>query len=254
MPYSLTWLYDTLAGVGLKVAETAGWRDRGHGDVGRIRGVICHHTAGPASGNMPTLGLVTHGRSDLAGPLCNLGLGRDGTYYVVAAGRAFHAGSGEWNGLIDTGNTNFIGIEAENTGATDDKWPPVQIEAYQRGVAAILRKINADETWVCGHKEFAPKRKIDPLFNMDDFRAGVRRYLQGAAPPPSIPTTDGQGRPTIRRGAMGAAVKALQAGINATADGIFGADTEAKVRIFQRTHGVVPDGIVGPATWALINP
>jgi len=156
MAYSLTWLPEVLEGVGLKVAEQPGWRTRGRGDVGFIRGVICHHTAGPLKGNMPSLGTVTNGRPDLAGPLAQLCLGRDGTFYVVAAGRANHAGAGSWQGIA-TGNTSFIGIEAENTGVRQgpnaDTWPEVQMDAYRRGVAAILAKIGANPIMCCGHKE-----------------------------------------------------------------------------------------------------
>jgi hypothetical protein len=96
MAYSLTWLAEVLEDAGLKVAEVAGWRTRGRGDVGSIKGIVCHHTAGPHTGNMPSLGVITIGRPDLAGPLAQLGLGRDGTFYVVAAGRANHAGAGKW--------------------------------------------------------------------------------------------------------------------------------------------------------------
>src|SRR6202795_2411225 len=110
MTFSLTWLPDVLKGAGLKFALVDGWGTRGHGDVGRTLGVLCHHTAGPRHGNMPSLNTVTKGRSDLAGPLAQLGLGRDGTYYVVAAGKCNHAGAGSWMG-ITTGNTSFIGIE-----------------------------------------------------------------------------------------------------------------------------------------------
>ena len=203
---------------------------------------------------MPSLDIVTNGRPDLAGPLCNLALGRDGAFYVVAAGRAFHAGSGSWNKVVDSGNTNFIGIEAENTGLPSDVWPAVQMEAYQRGVAAILKKINADESWCCGHKEYAPNRKIDPLFNMDEFRAKVATFLAPDAPAPSqIPHTDAMNRPTLRRGSTGPAVKTAQAKVGGLVDGIFGPDTEAKVRIFQRQHDLVPDGIVGPNTWAAVD-
>ena len=46
MPYSLTWLPDVLLDAGLKVALVDGWKERGRGDVGTIRGVLCHHTAG----------------------------------------------------------------------------------------------------------------------------------------------------------------------------------------------------------------
>ena len=38
-----------------------------------------------------------------------------------------------------------------------------------------------------------------------------------------------------------------------TADGRFGARTQGAVVAFQSTFGLVADGIVGPATWRLIN-
>ncbi|CAN5475642.1 peptidoglycan-binding domain-containing protein [soil metagenome] len=255
MAYALTWLPDVLEAAGLKVAEQPGWMDRGVGNVGATKGVICHHTAGGPKGNMPSLGVITNGRAGLHGPLAQLGLGRDGTYYVIAAGRAQHAGKGEW-GKVTTGNTSFIGIEAENTGLPDDPWPAVQMDAYQRGVAAILRKIGADESMCCGHKEYAlPKgRKPDPLFDMDDFRAGVRAVLDGTAPPPTlIPAVDAQSRATLRRGAKGASVSDLQRKLGLAPDGVFGPHTEAAVREFQRSKGAVQDGIVGPKTWAALD-
>ena len=106
MVFSLTWLPEVLERAGLKVAEQPGWRTRGHGDMGTVRGVMCHHTAGPKNGIMPSLGIVTNGRPELAGPLAQLCLGRDGTYFVVAAGLASHAGAGSWQG-ITSGNSSF---------------------------------------------------------------------------------------------------------------------------------------------------
>lgn len=255
MPYSLTWLADVLEAAGLKVAEQPGWTDRGIGDVGAVKGVICHHTGGGAKGNMPSLGVITNGRSDLRGPLSQLGLGRDGTFYVIAAGRAQHAGPGSWGG-VTTGNSSFIGIEAENTGKADDVWPDVQMEAYVRGVAAILRRLGVNETMCCGHKEYAlpPGRKPDPAFNMDNFRDRVRAAMTGTAQPPAlIPATDSKKRPTLRRGSKGDLVVVMQKRLKLGADGVFGARTEAAVRDFQRAMGAVPDGIVGPKTWAMLD-
>src|SRR5262249_38252835 len=162
-----------------------GWELRGRGDVGPTLGILCHHTAGRRDGNMPSLDTLIHGRPDLNGPLAQLGLGRDGTFYVIAAGRCNHAGAGEWQG-ITTGNTNFIGIEAEHTGKPADMWPDVQMDAYRRGVAAILEHIKRDVINCAGHKEFAPNRKSDPTFDMDDFRAGVAAIMSGTAPPPVL--------------------------------------------------------------------
>jgi hypothetical protein len=257
MAFKLTWLPTVLKDAGLKVAEYSGWPNRGVGEMGTVQGVLCHHTAGPANGNMPTLNVLVNGRSDLPGPLSQLGLGRDGTYYVIAAGRANHAGVGQWKG-VTAGNSSFIGIEAENTGKSTDPWPAVQLDAYHRGVAAILRHLKKDAGMCCGHKEFAlPKgRKNDPhSLDMHDFRKEVARHLSGSAPPPLIPAVDSNDRPTLRRGSANNpkdSVKELQRGLGIKGnkvDGVFGPMTEAAVRQFQRTHGLVPDGIVGPKTW-----
>jgi hypothetical protein len=259
MVFSLTWLPEVLESAGLKVAETAGWRSRGRAEMGAVRGVICHHTAGPRKGVMPSLNVVISGRPDLAGPLAQLCLGRDGTFFVVAAGRCNHAGKGEWQGLT-TGNSNFIGIEAENTGemsgARADPWPEVQLNAYRRGVAAILKRVGADAIMCCGHKEYARPtgRKDDPSFDMNAFRGLVAAILNGTAPIPTlIPASDTKGRPTLRRSARSELVKVIQTKVNADVDGVFGPLTEAAVRRFQRDHDLVPDGIFGPLTWAALD-
>lgn len=264
MPLPLIWMASTLRDAGLKVAEVPGWQTRGRPTAfGPVRGVMCHHTAGGRNGNMPSLNVVRDGRSNLPGPLSQLGLGRDGTVYVIAAGRANHAGPGRWNGH-SSGNTNFIGIEAENTGLSNDNpWPDRQYEAYVRCVAALLTHEGLDANDCCGHKEYATPagRKIDPTFDlsnhdhkdMDDFRAAVRAVMNGtAAPLVQIPAVDGQDRPTLRRGARGEFVVTVQKAVSVNADGIFGTRTEAAVRAFQRGHALVPDGIVGPLTWAAI--
>lgn len=63
--------------------------------------------------------------------------------------------------------------------------------------------------------------------------------------------------PTLRRGARGLAVSELQARLNAwgaqlRVDGIFGARTDAAVRVFQRSHQLQVDGLVGPQTRAAL--
>ncbi|ASU34785.1 peptidoglycan recognition protein family protein [Mucilaginibacter xinganensis] len=266
MAFSLTWLPDVLINAGLKVALSPGWESRGHGEMSEVRGVICHHTATPGknSGNMPTLKTLIVGRPDLSGPLAQLGLGRDGTYYIVAAGRCFHAGAGEWQGTT-SGNSHFIGIEAENTGGHDDTpWPAIQLEAYHRGVAAILNHIGKDASSCAGHKEYAlPKgRKSDPDFDMDTFRVAVTDILNGTAPAPALipsvtpATASKPARATLRRGLDNnpELVKIVQTRLGLTADGNLGPKTEAAIRAFQKAHDMVPDGIVGPKTWQAIAP
>lgn len=264
MIHSLTWLPAVIETAGLKVALVDGWESRSRGDAGPIFGVMCHHTVGPKNGNMPSLRTLIEGRNDLPGPLSQLGLGRDGTYYVIAAGKCNHAGRGSWKGLTD-GNANFIGIEAENTGRPDDfPWPEVQMNAYTRGVAAILRHLGRTAEFCAGHKEYAlpAGRKPDPDFDMNAFRLSVKAIMDGAAPAPTlIPAVEplvqpglASGRPTLRRGATGELVKLIQQkSAVAVIDGVFGATTEAAVRVFQRDHSLVPDGIVGPKTWAVLG-
>lgn len=179
----ILWLAQVLKDAGLTVVEVSGWQTRGRpGAFGPVKGVICHHTAGKRyAENAPSLDLITRGRADLAGPLSQLCLGRDGTFYVVAAGRCNHAGRGIWQGVTD-GNRSFIGIEAENDGI-GEKWPAVQLDAYKRCVAAILKHVGAKPIMSVAHREYAlPKgRKIDPTgISMDDFRADVAKLMAAA--------------------------------------------------------------------------
>jgi peptidoglycan hydrolase-like protein with peptidoglycan-binding domain len=67
-------------------------------------------------------------------------------------------------------------------------------------------------------------------------------------------------RPTVRRGAAGSHVEALQRdvsevpglGVSLTVDGVFGRKTDRGVRAFQRYARVKVDGIVGPQTWSAL--
>ncbi|MFL5384987.1 MAG: N-acetylmuramoyl-L-alanine amidase [Longimicrobiaceae bacterium] len=266
MTFSLTWLPDVLKAAGLRVATVPGWEKRGRREMGAVLGVICHHTGDKGNGNMPSLDTLIQGRSDLPGPLAQLGLGRDGTYYVIAAGACNHAGEGHWMGLVN-GNGNFIGIEAENHGVETDRWPEKQLEAYHQGVAAILKHVGRGAEFCVGHKEWAkdrPKkrRKPDPhTLKMDEFRAKVAARLNAGVPalapiPGQEPASPAGGpqRPTLRRGDDHALVVTIQRTLGITATSThFGPITEAKVREFQRKHAMVPDGIVGPKTWMAID-
>jgi peptidoglycan hydrolase-like protein with peptidoglycan-binding domain len=267
MAFKLAWLPKVLEDAGLKVSLVPGWETRGLGDVGDTVGVICHHTGvrNPGKLNMPTLNSLIKGRraepglAALPGPLAQLGLGRDGTYFVIAAGRAAHAGKGSFKGA--TGNLRFIGIEAENGGNNStDPWPDIQVEAYQRGVAAILKHLGKDASFCCGHKEYAPRRKDDPSLDMTVFRDAVSGFMSGTAPTRSpipavepAPPAGTAPRPTLRRPMKGDFVMQLQTKLGLAADGTFGPNTEAAVRAFQRGHGIVPDGIVGPKTWKALD-
>lgn len=191
MPYSLLWLPGVLRDAGLEVLEHSGWQSRGHGDMGTVQGVLCHHTCGPLQGDLPDINVLVDGRPDLGGPLCNLGLGRSGKVYMIAAGKGWHAGAGNWLGVKD-GNAHLIGIEAENSGeskgARADTWPAVQMDAYKRTCAAIMRHVSGTSAMVAGHREYALPhgRKDDPNFDMVAFRADVAGLMGTAVPHLSV--------------------------------------------------------------------
>jgi hypothetical protein len=163
---------DRLRAYGLKVVEVAGWQTRGSSEF-HPRGSIDHHTAGGLSGNAPSLGICTNGRSDLPGPLCHVLIGRDNTCYVIASGRANHAGTGSYAGV--TGNSNVYGVEHENTGTGSEPWREDQRVTAAKVHAALLNwKRNG---FVCQHKEWAPTRKID---KWDQTGSDMRTRTTGA--------------------------------------------------------------------------
>ena len=254
MAFKMTWLADVLAAAGCTVIEEDGWKNRGRAEMGTVRGILCHHTAGPLKGNAPSLKIVRDGRPDLPGPLSQLFLARDGTFHVLAAGRCNHAGKGSWQGVVN-GNSELIGIEAENAGTGADPWPAEQIEAYERGCAAILKHIGADAVMAAGHKEYAlPRgRKIDPAFDMIRFREEIEDHMEGNgsidAPKPA--PVDPR-RSMLRKGDQGNSVRELQKLLGIAIDGAFGPKTESAVKAYQAKHGLLADGLVGPKTWAAL--
>jgi peptidoglycan hydrolase-like protein with peptidoglycan-binding domain len=78
---------------------------------------------------------------------------------------------------------------------------------------------------------------------------------KATAPKPPPPASSGGSGPTLRHGARGEPVRALQNRLNALgfnaggADGVFGDNTLAAVKAFQKSRGLTADGVVGPKTW-----
>lgn len=249
-----------------RVVEVAGWQSRGSESFDP-EGFVWHHTAGASSGNSPSLNVCIHGRAGLAGPLCNVFLARDGTVYVVAAGRANHAGAGGWAGLA--GNSAVYGLEAENDGR--QPWTATQLDLAARIASALGTATDK----MCMHREWAPRRKPDMHTETGD---AMRARVDALRADPSVScgsaaeaapvehpllalrrAVDAAKRHTLRRGSKGPHVSALQMlivgklGGTLTVDGDFGGATENNVRWFQKAAGLTPDGIVGPKTWAAFD-
>lgn len=251
-------LADVARAAGLHVIEVAGWQTRGHGGMDDVTGVVCHHIAGPSAasnpGDFPSLRVVRDGRTNLSGPLCNLGLGRTGSVYVIAAGLAYHAGAVRV-ARPPYGNSHMIGVEAENDGV-GEPWPVAQVDAYARLCAALAVHYRFGLDRVLGHKEvcYPPGRKSDPDFDMGAFRRQVAAEITdlskpdpGHVPPPVTHPPFVLKR-MLYAGRSGPDVAAWQRVVSARPDGDFGPLTKAATRAFQRAHHLDADGVVGPVT------
>lgn len=180
---------NVLRAAGLTVVEVPGWQNRAFNgrDMTEVRGVLWHHTVGPRSGNMPSLNVLINGRPDVGGPLSQLGLGRDGTVYVVAAGLCNHAGAGALPNIPrDRGNYYMIGIEMESAGTPPYDWTADQIRvAPHLGAAlerAYLTHLPEALRIQAGHKEYSSQGKIDPAGwpgDMDGLRNQINAVLNG---------------------------------------------------------------------------
>ena len=146
-----------------------------------------HHTATPVGvADSAPLDTVTFGREGLPGPICNVMVGRDGRAYVVASGKANHAGfGGPWRtvpqaspGTGNIGNERIFGLEVVNNG-TGEPWSEKVLDSVTRVFAAVLKRLGKDASWCLGHKEWAPTRKIDPSLDMNAYRARLAAYMEG---------------------------------------------------------------------------
>lgn len=170
MPRQL-WIADKCREFKLPTVEEPGWKTRGS-EVFNPKVFVEHHTAdGP--GDLPSLHLVEDtGRLGIPPPLANVMLSRSGAVHVIAAGRANHAGRGGWHGMV--GNSAAIGCEAESRGVGD--WTQEQRHNYPILAAAMIDGMKSTIDMICGHKEWAPTRKIDPVgidMNQQRYWAGI---------------------------------------------------------------------------------
>jgi N-acetyl-anhydromuramyl-L-alanine amidase AmpD len=173
------------------------------------------------------------------------------------------------------GNWHMIGIECANSGTSPtaphrENWPDAQYFALVRCCAAINRRLAQTAARTIGHKEYAGRAqgKWDPgAIDMDILRDDIQAQIgtiASPAPTPRPPVPVGMFADILLfRGSEGPQVAALQRQLkdgypefagNLVVDGIFGPQTEAAVKEFQRrTRGLKVDGIVGPATAAALS-
>ncbi|ROO51472.1 N-acetylmuramoyl-L-alanine amidase [Micromonospora sp. Llam0] len=178
----LLWLPEVLRSAGLTVREVDGWRDRGSSSWGPIRGVICHATAGGTGARAEDeVRVLLNGSATAPPPIAQTYLARDGVWWVVASGRCNHALTGWAGPCKGLGNAELFGVEAGNNNR-GEPWPQVQLDSYQRGVAAISGRLQVAARMVAAHREHQPwpppkgqtSTKSDPHgIDMTQFRARV---------------------------------------------------------------------------------
>lgn len=151
------WLGGVLHDAGLRIVEHDGWRQRGHGDFTDLRAVVWHHDASPVGPSPGVPGFMLR-NWETASANCWVAL--DGTWHLLAAGVAYHAGRvlpGK------PGNKQSIGVETDHT--TGEAWSGVfLLDSLRRGTAAILAHLDEDDDGLEFHKTIClpPGRKTDP--------------------------------------------------------------------------------------------
>lgn len=193
MGFRLTALPDYCRLFGLDPIIVDGFWSRGSDFPSTPIVSLDHHTAGPATGYLPSLGTLIQGRPDLPGPLCNGAAPRsevgDNRVYLIASGRANHAGAGYWLGA--KGNSDTVGLERELVGNGSDL-TPWRNEVSIRWHAAVTTLLNVEADHVARHAEFAlpPGRKPDTAGVNGDWL----RILVHAKKHPSVPIPPEQTR------------------------------------------------------------
>jgi len=222
------------------------------------------------------------------GPLSQFVVLKDAKAYGIGWGRANHAGKGDsdvhravvaenyganpprCDEADMDGNPHYIGFECENMGDGEDPWPQEQYAIAVKWAAGLCRKHGWSEKSVAGHKEVQPG-KIDPTFDMDDFRQAVKVQLGKlpgeviVTPTPTKPKVDlsrlvsaaktdpgaAQGHVTYMAGTNIVENALVREGLLAktyAGDGSFGSTTVAAYKKWQQKLGYTgsdADGIPG---------
>lgn len=172
---------DDIKKYGVKVIEQPNWMIKSD-NAFDIKGGMLHHDA-------MALGLVNTDPSDdfnvpaYMGTPGNLGsqfwASTRGEVVIMAAGGKGHAGTGQWGSIpANRGNTFCFAVETDHTDGTGWSDPLMWAIDVIFHVMIVNHGIDID-TWICGHKEYAPTRKHDPeAYSMPQMRLRQKAYLK----------------------------------------------------------------------------
>ena len=164
--------------------------------------------------------------------------------YVDPSLVVYHAyGASEW----------AIGVETEDDGNPGTPWTAAQINS----MALIGRYHHVPPRMLVGpgpgdgvgyhqqHTEWNQSGHGCPGSVRVAQIPQVLRRIAGAPVPPPAPAAYRYWR-MLQQGNQGVDVQHMQRRLGVTADGIFGPQTAAALRAWQRAHGLVPDALFGP--------
>lgn len=151
-------------------------------------GIVVHHTAS----NTTSTSLIRNGRSDLAGPLANFHLTRDGVLHLVSAGKCNHAGKCDGDVVAamkagrpapapdeDTVVLNGLAYGFECNGEADGQpFTPAMTDTLIRAITAISRAKGWNANHTVAHKEATRRKPQDPSgIRMSELRDAVSKRL-----------------------------------------------------------------------------
>lgn len=199
--------------------EYSGWKTRGrdpeHGAFGPVNGIVIHHTGSDIQSDSYLKFLAVDGRGDLPAPLCNVSTDMDGDLWLIAQGRANHAGEGSSTVLAKVVNESYPGYTSELRAGPDNTdgnahfygnevrydggqaMTSKQYAAATRWAAAVCHHHGWSALSVIGHREWT-LRKPDPgNCPMYKFRAAVAALLKAGPTKPVTPPVKPPVKPPV---------------------------------------------------------
>lgn len=174
----------------VQVHEHAGWRTRNHGNLS-ANVIMVHDSVTGGMTDEKAANFCATGRSDLAGPLYEALVGKDGSVHLIAFGVTWNAGRGN-RARFEQAAAGKMPLNAELGRPASDDYPganqrchavafitygagPYSREQTEAGARVCAAYCEA-EGWgqygassTIGHGEFST-RKIDPALDMGQLR------------------------------------------------------------------------------------
>lgn len=206
------WLPAAFDKWGVRYGKVAGWEDRGRPMSSGYfdpNASLTHHTGSTSSASNPAPSLRTliEGRVDLRGPLSQVSTDYNGFTWIIAAGRANHAGTARatMGNPAGDGNAMYLGNEVQTNGT--QQMPDAQYDAVVLVATAIADHFGQQDAAKVGlHNTTSLSGKWDlgagigksgVPYSITKFRADVAARLKTGPPVPPPPVVTPKGIATM---------------------------------------------------------